>query len=408
MLVLLALPVILLFSWFVLEYARIVRYTSRAKAAADVVALAAAARYADGVEVAVADANAAAGANRGPNGPLVLLVADSPGGGGDVEFGDWDESERSFAHNPAEGGRAVRVTVRFAPDHPNGALVPVLGGLLGISPLSLERSSVAVYRPPTHTTSLLLSEPAGSGLLLSGASSLRARGGIGVPNPGAGAIGVGGTAALDVPVLRLAGAADPALAARVAGVIEESASIPADPFASIAQPSIVAGAGEPIVVEGDTVVVSPGQHGSLSASAGTIVLNAGLHQFEGGIALSGSAVLQLSNATVQLAPGAPVSVTGSASIQGTCDSGAAGWSGYAIIQPAGPSTWSVQGAGRIEAEGALYAPGASVQCSDGSALSVRAAIVHSLSLAGDARARFSADIPEVALPVVPGRARLVQ
>lgn len=407
-LVLLALPVVLLFAWFVLEYARIARYTTRAKTAADAIALAAAARCADGWEVARNDASVVAAANRGPNGVLTLVVDDGPGGGGDLEFGEWDEVARSFAPNPTEGGSAVRVTVRFAPDHPNGALAPVLGGLFGISPISIERSSVAVYRPPTNTTSLLLSEAAGSSLSLSGTASIRGRGGIGHPGAGPASLAVGASAFLDVPVVRFAGTADPGVASRVSGSIQEGATIPGDPFASSGQPAIVVGAGEAIVLDSDLVHVAPGQHAALVASSGTIVLDPGLHQFEGGISLSGSASLQLANATVQLAQGAPLSISGTASLRGTCQSGVAQWNGFAVIQQAGPSNWSIQGAGSIEVDGVLLSPGASVHASDSANLRARSAVVHSVLLQDGSRLRLTSDIPEVALPTEPGRARVVK
>ena len=66
-LVVLALPVVLLFAWFCIEYARVHKHAGRAKLAADAAALAAAARFADGPEAARTDAIAAAAG-------LVVLV----------------------------------------------------------------------------------------------------------------------------------------------------------------------------------------------------------------------------------------------------------------------------------------------------------------------------------------------
>ena len=284
----------------------------------------------------------------------------------------------------------------------------ILSGLFGIGPATIERSSVAVYNPPTHTTSLLLSDSGSSELAVGGTAILRARGGIGVPSAAAGAATAGGSATIDAPIVRLAGAASAGLADRTTGTVKEAASVPANPYASMAQPLIEDGVGAPIVVDGAEVHVVAGQHAALAASSGTIVLEPGLHQFEGGIALSGSAVLRLSNATVQLATGAPFSVTGSAVVEGTCASGVPNWSGFAFIQPAGSAAWTIEGSASFRPDGRINAPGAGISVLDSAALTVRSAVVRSAMLGGNARVRFTSDIPEVALPNVPGRAKVVK
>jgi Flp pilus assembly protein TadG len=407
-LLLLALPVILLFSWFVIEYARLNRYAARARAAADAVALAAAARYADGLETATADAHAAAGANLGPSGPLVLIVGEGPGGGGDLEFGDWDEGARTFTQNTVDGGRAVRATIRMAPEHPNGAVPLIMGGLFGIAPAKIERSSIAVYRPPTHVTSVLLSNASSSRLTVSGTAMLRTRGGIGIPSATGASIAAGPTAMMDTPIVRLAGDAPVGVDDRISGALLEGATVPEDPYASTAQPVLGQGAGQPITAGGAEIHVSPGYHAGLTASSGTIILDPGLHQFGGGISLSGSAVLQLANATVQLAPGAALSVSGSASFRGTCESGVANWSGFAVIQPPGAATWTISGGATFMPEGRICAPGASVSVLDSASLSAESAVLDSMTLSGNAVANFTLHIPEIALPIEPGRARIVK
>jgi Flp pilus assembly protein TadG len=404
-----ALPVIVVFAWFVLEYARVARHASKAKAAADAIALAAAARYADGADVARADATAAAGSNNGPNGPLVLLVGGGPGGGGDLEFGTVDPQTRAFTPNTSEGGPAVRATVRFAADHPNGTLQLVMSGLFSVPPVELQRSSIAIYRPPTHTTSLLLGDAGGSTLALSGSAVLRSRGGVSVASADAAAVQAAGTSYLDVPVLRAAGAPDASVAGHVSGAVQAQASIPADPFASTALPTIEDGAGDTIDPgAADVVHVSPGVHNALAASSGTIVLDKGLHQFDGGVSLSGTAVLELADATLQLQGGAALQVTGGAVLRGTCASEAGAWGGYGIIQQSGTAQWTVDGGGTVQLAGRCYAPGAHVVVGGTAVVTLPAALVHSLTLTDAAGVRLTSDIAEVALPVVPGRARLMR
>ncbi|MFM9144027.1 MAG: hypothetical protein ACKORL_01295, partial [Phycisphaerales bacterium] len=150
------LPVIIMMAWLALEVALLYRWAYRAQAAADAGALAAAARYRDGRAAASDDALAAAGASDGPAGPITIDVGDGTSGGEDLEFGTWNEDTRTFSEDPAEGGEAVRVSVRFAPGHPNGAPSLILGGLFTPGGISMTRRSTAVYVPPRHETSMLV------------------------------------------------------------------------------------------------------------------------------------------------------------------------------------------------------------------------------------------------------------
>lgn len=409
LLMVVALPVIIVFAWFVLEYSRIARHASNAKSSADAIALAAAARYPDGAEISVTDATAAAGANNGPNGPLSLLVLEGPGGGGDLEFGSWDPQTRTFTPNPSDGGPAARATVRFAAGHPNGTLRLLLAGLFSVPPVELERSSIAVYHPPTHTTSLLLGDSGGSSLALSGTSRLRSRGGVSVASPDAAAVQAAASAFLDVPVLRAAGEVDESIGPRVSGTVQDQASIPDDPYAATSLPVVEIGSGDQITQGGASVVhVPPGLHAALAVSSGTVVLDKGLHQFDGSISLSGTAVLELADATIQLQGGAALQVTGAAALRGTSTSEAGAWDGFSIIQQSGTAQWTIDGAGTVELDGRCYAPGARLVVAGSAAVRLPSAVMHSLTLTDGPDVRFTSDIPEIALPVVPGRARLVR
>ena len=408
-LVVLSLPVVLLFAWFCIEYARVHRHAGRAKLAADAAALAAAARYADGPELACADALAAAAGHEGPKGPLTLVVAEGPAGGGDLEFGDWDPAARTFTPNP-EGGKAVRVTVRLAEDHPNGAVPMLHSGLFDIPPASLRQTSVALFRAPTHTTSLLLVEEGGSALALAGTARMRARGGVSVTGEDAGAISIGPEARIDVPVVRAAGTVDDAAEARVDGEVQEGASVPADPFAGVDLPSFDPAA--PVSdLEHDTnerVTLAPGVHGSLVASAGVVVLAPGFHQFSGAVMLHGSAVLELDDATVQLAGGGSFEVSGDAVVRGTSDSGHPAWGGHAFIQRPGVAEWVVGSGASIQVAGRVYAPGTRLVLTGAASVRAASAILRSVSVSGSASMRLDSDIDQIQLPGSQGRARLIR
>ncbi|NBP52518.1 MAG: hypothetical protein EBU70_15300, partial [Actinobacteria bacterium] len=59
-------------------------------------------------------------------------------------------------------------------------------------------------------------------------------------------------------------------------------------------------------------------------------------------------------------------------------------------------------------DGDVYAPGAAVSVADAGTLTATSAVVRSAALSGTGFARFTSDIPEVALPNEPGRARIVK
>lgn len=410
-LVLVAIPAMLLIGWMGAEIGLAVRALNQARLAADAAALAAAARYADGFATANGDAVAAAQACRGPNGPVSIGVLDAPGGGGDLVYGRWDEDTRTFVQD-LEGGPAARVTVRFAVDSPNGAPGLILWRLFQNGPVSFTRTSVAVYSPPRHTTSLLLRGAGPAVLDVDDSATLSARGGASIASDDIAAVMVRGSTrpgkVLAVPVLRIAGSIDEFSRAAAAGAIEEGAQIPADPMSEVELPVIDAAASGEITSDTDgTVRIAPGVHESLTATAGTVVLEAGLHQFTQAIALSGSARLELEDAAIELAPTATLSVGGSAALTGTpLTTGA--WTGFWILQRGAATTWSIGNSASIEVSGDAYAPDAAVTASGTASLRMQTGTLASLRQADEATVRFDQRIEALDLPVVPGRARLVR
>lgn len=411
MLVVVAIPAVLLMTWMGVEAGLAVRAVHQAHRAADAAALAAAARHADGHETKNQDALTAAQACQGPNGPVVIATVDAAGGGGDVVYGRWNETTRTFTPEP-DGGPAARVTVRFAEDSPNGAPQLLLWGFFqGDSP-SFTRSSVAVYNPPKHTTSMLL-ESQGSGALdFDHSATIVSRGGVSVASSEQVAVigrgPVRAASALEVPVLRVAGAVEETVRGSYVGSIEEGAEIPADPMAGFELPPIDAGASGSITDgAGGQQRIAPGAHEQLNVTAGTVVLEAGVHQFTQAVTVSGSAEIVLEQAAIQLAPSATLSVTGSASITG---SGLAtgDWEGAWLMQRGAPGTWTLGGGARVDVQGWAYGPDAAVTVSGQASVTMFVTILGRLRVAEDAALRLTDRIEPLDQPVVPGRARLVR
>ena len=396
-------------AWLALEVALLYRWAYRAQAAADAGALAAAARYRDGRTAASDDALAAAGASDGPAGPITIDVGDGTSGGEDLEFGTWDEDTRTFTADPVDGGEAVRVTVRFAPGHPNGAPSMILGGLFTPGGISMTRRSTAVYVPPRHETSMLVTSPLGTTLSLQGTSVLSARGGVSLATNASDAANVGSGTRLSVAVLRTAGAIDEQSEERVDGAIEPGATVPDDPLEAVPAPAIDASAAKTIAVDpaGDTSV-APGVHAGLFANAGTIVLQPGLHQFTGPVSLQGTAALQLRDATLQLDAGVALALGGSATVTGTPSSTVPGWEGVFLLSRGDLSSWSIDGAAVVEVDGLMYATSADVAVQGLAALRPASAIVRTVTMTDAATAVLNGEIEALETDPVPGRARLVR
>ncbi len=408
--VVLAIPSLLMLAWFGLEMGLATQSVRHAKAASDSIALAAAARYRDGGEAVRTDAQAAAASNRGPNGPIVVVISNGPAGGGDVEFGHWDDAERVFTLDE-EGGPAVRVTVRFASDHPNGAPSLLLGSFYGTTTMSFQRSSVAVYSPPRHTTSLLVTDVLQSVLNLSDSARLISKGGVSVQSSNSAACQVVGGAKMQLTVLRLPGTLEAQSKSAVDGVFEEGAVIAADPFASISLPPRIGHSDLFDDIEHDNIGVThveAGAHGALTASGGTVILDPGLHQFNSGIFLSGNATLQLDEATIQLPSSATLQVGGSSVVSGTPSTSITDWSGYWILQRNAASPWTIGDSATVSLLGHCYAPGTTLQVQDSAHVLMGTAVLGSLIEQGAVIFELNDVIDELTTTPVPGRARLVR
>ncbi len=402
-----ALPAFIMMTWFGVEIALAVRAMGQARAAADSIAVAAAARARDGHQIARADALAAAAASRGPNGPVSVTIGDGPAGGQDVEFGDWDEVTRSFVPNPS-GGDAVRARVRFASDHPNGTASPVLSGLFGASPLAIERTSVAIHVRARHTTSLLLDAASGVVLSIGGAAIVDLDGGISVRSSGTGCVVVGADASLSASVVRAAGSVDAGSVSQVDGTVIDGFDVPPDPFAGLVMTPIDVTSA--IAIDHDDLSVTevePGVHQGIEIAGGSVVLLPGLHQFSGAIVVRGTGSLVLQDATVQLDTAASLSIAGQGSVTGT-PSTAGDWAGAAFLQSNSTEPWILGGDAQMDVAGMVYAPQSSITVQSEARVKLGSAILGSLTCTDSAVVEFTSDIDELKGVAVPGRARLVR
>ncbi|MFB0986349.1 MAG: hypothetical protein QMB94_08605, partial [Phycisphaerales bacterium] len=286
-LIMVALPALLMFVWLGVEFALILRAGNHAKIAADAIVLAAAARLDDGYTAVATAAGAAAAANRAPKGPVSIPIAADNDASSDLLFGYWDSSAAQFVPD-LDNSTAVQATVRFAANNANGAPGIILAGLFELGFIDLQRTSVAVYNPPSQATTLLTRR-----LFASDDATIDAFGGISVSrmSPNGTALSVTGNAWIDTAIMRLARSGiDPGSENGIGGELVINATVPDNPYANTAPPSIPSSAESDPGTGSGTITVTPGWYpNGLTLSSGTYDLSDGIFHLGGiGLDISGT------------------------------------------------------------------------------------------------------------------------
>lgn len=406
--VIVVLPSVLMLSWLGIEVGLALRSAAVARHGSDAVALAAAARFDEGFPAAVEDALTAAAANRAPAGPLSIAVGPGPAGGGDLEFGRWDRFQKVFVPDP-EGGRAVRATVRFAADHPNGAPGLVLPSLFPGVAVEIERQSVAVFVPPKHLVSALVLEDEGEALEVERAARLRTRGCVLVASSQESAVRVAGAPRVLVAELRVAGGLEEGSEVLIDSDVAVGFPIPADPYASTPLPPLDTAPAEAIDHDNlGTTFVHPGVHSGFAATGGRVVLLTGVHQFEGPIVLSGEAQLELQSATLRFGPVGRLTLSDRAEVMGAASDQLPGWEDFWALQEAGGRTWNLSDSAEIDIKGHIYAPTTRILLEGSSRMDTGTLVAGAVRVRGDAVLRLRESIEPLEGTPVPGRAKLVR
>lgn len=400
-------PAFIVITWMAAEVGLAFRMVGIARDAAETVALAAAARYRDGFDAAALDGTTAALGYSAGGRPLVVDFGTKMNGGTDVAFGRWDPVTRAFAVD-TDGGPAVRVRVRFGDDHPNGSVGLLMPGLFGTGPFSFERTAVAVYVPPRHTTSLRIEGSGAETLRLGDTARVVSYGGVSVLSGSARAVNIGIGPEVEASVLRLGGTLPEASADAIDAAVEESATFAVEPFADDPIPSIT---GAPGAVSADpvgTTRLSPGVHGPVNATAGILILEAGLHQFVGGFEIGGTAQVILENATLQLADGTTMALSDQASIKGTPMVGLAGFETCWFLHRGIPTRIECSGRAVVDVDGCFYAPNVQVALRDAATWDLASAVVEGVEGFGTSRFAVAGKIDALDTAPLAGRARLVR
>ena len=400
-----ALPALLMFVWLGVEFALVLRAANQAKIAADAIALAAAARLPDGYAAVATDATAAAAANRAPNGPVSIPIASGNDPSSDLVFGSWDEATLQFVPDAARG-TAVQATVRFAADNANGAPGIILAGLFKLGFMNLQRTSVAVYNPPSQATTLLIE----GRLWVEDNATVDAFGGISVAYASAASVVVRNEAEVTSAVLRTMGDLGVGSEDGISGAIYTYAAVPTDPYADATPPTIPTEAESDPTPGTGTVIVPPGWYpDGLEFTSGTYDLSDGIfHLGGGGLIVSGDAAVVGGGRLIHLTESsASVLISDSGSVTGSGYADTGEWSGVSILQPnAGAEIWRLSDTSELRTDGLLVAADATVRMTQSSQLvaggAVFARLNHSAASSSPCERVFI-----VAPDATAGRARLV-
>ena len=401
-----ALPALLMFVWLGVEFALVLRAGNQAKIAADAIALAAAARLPDGYAAVATDAAAAAAANRAPDGPVSISIVSGNDTSSDLQFGYWDDTASAFVSD-LDNGTAVQATVRFAADNANGAPGIMLSGLFELGFIDLQRTSVAVYNPPSQATTLLANR-----LFASEDATIDAFGGVSVTraSPNGTAVSVTGNAWIETSILRIAGPGiAPGSESGIGGELFIDATVPDDPYANTTRPAVPSSAESDPGSGSGTITVTPGWYpNGLTFTSGTYDLSDGIFHLGGiGLDVSGTAAVVGSGGLIHLVDsGSVITLSGSGSIAGTSYQASGDWLGVSIIGSASIGDWTLDSNSFLDVEGLVIAPVSDISLAGSSRFDATGCVTRIYTVAGSATSTFT-DAFIVSPTVTAGRARLV-
>ena len=401
-----ALPAVLMFVWLGVEFALVLRAANQAKIAADAIALAGAARLPDGYAAVATDAAAAAAANRAPDGPVSIPIAAGNDASSDLQFGYWDDSSLTFVPD-LQNSTAVQATVRFAANNANGAPGIMLSGLFELGFIDLQRTSVAVYNPPSQATTLLTRR-----LFASDDAIIDAFGGVSVTraNPNGNVVSVTGNAWIETSILRIAGPGiAPGSESGIGGELFINATVPDNPYANTARPSVPSSPESDPGTASGTIAVTPGWYpNGLTLTSGTYDLSDGIFHLGGiGLDVSGTAAVVGSGGLTHLVDSESViSLSGSGSIAGTSYQTSGDWLGVSIIGSASTTAWTLDSNSFLDAEGLVIAPNSDISLSGSSRFDATGCVARVYTVSGSSTSTFT-DAFIVAPNPTAGRARLV-
>ncbi len=306
---------ILSFTFIGLEVGLIYRSALLARSVADSSALAAASRLDDGFDASFAIARDVAQQHTGPNGAMDLLPFDSPNSGGDLEFGYWDRENKTFTPG-LEDTNAVRSTVRFDEEHPNGTVPLIFGNFFGLPYARVNRQAIALAQNSAAEARLYVtSEDFSNSLrLLDGAEVLVPDAGISVLSPAPDAVDITGNAILSSRMLRVSGGITIPSASRIEGPFATGETPAEFETLELHIPAFSSDTNDPLDIDqtSEDVILEPGWYpDGITASSGNYVMQNGRYRFgSAGITLSGTAQLTGVNARCILQAGSGITLTG--------------------------------------------------------------------------------------------------
>lgn len=384
LLFLLALPTLIIFTWLGVEVGLAIRSANQAKIAADAIALAAAARLQDGFEATRETALLAASINEGPSGAITVSMSED--NTGDVQRGTWDPSTRTFIAIPGGNG-AIRATVSFGPNSPNGSPGIILPGIFELMDYEITRSSVAVPLPNIDGPSIGI---AGSGLEMAGSSLLRSAGYVDVSLLTSGVLDLRGDSLIDAPMLRSDSGIPDQVADAVTGDVVTNTTLFEDPHAAKPPPLL-----QP-QTDGDPEIgfLSPGLHADgLTVANGTLVLMPGIHQFgASGLQVIGDGRIILDRAMVHLVDvESTLTLRESARAEGVAMPNGP-WRNVAFLATSEGPPLSIEQNATIEIDGDVYAPDRLIVLRNRGRLKAMASILGGIRLDQNALAEFTSAI----------------
>jgi Flp pilus assembly protein TadG len=278
---------------------------------------------------------------------------------------NWQSIARSFVTSSLPSGTSSALSFQEAGNTISATLsvsYPLtISSLMGRHTMDIAVAATVKTETAAVGTCILLLSPS-NGINMSGSAEIGPNCGIHVNGAGSGAINMSGTAKILSPALQVVGTIN-RVSTNVIDVAARTATVLADPLASLPEPPVSGGCNSVILSSGAPTSLAPQRYCTFIVSNRNITLQPGIHVFDGTFAISGTGSITGNNVLLYFTSNAKIAMSGTNTW--TINAATIGtYSGVAIfLSRSGSNSINLSGSNNLQIGGVLYGPTASLNMS---------------------------------------------